>query len=83
MMLRLKHKRDDCIGCDSCACDAPGYWEMAEDGMASLIRRTETHGVFEFAEAFEDDREMLEEVASACPVDIISVEEKSAGSNRR
>ncbi len=81
-MLRIKHKRADCIGCDSCTCDAPGYWEMSEDGMASLIQRSETHGVFEFAEAFVDDREVLEEVAGACPVGIISLEVVSAGSKR-
>jgi len=55
---------------------------MSEDGMASLIQRSETHGVFEFAEAFVDDREVLEEVAEACPVGIISLEEVGAGSRR-
>jgi ferredoxin len=81
-MLRIKHKRAECIGCDSCACDAPQYWEMAEDGLASLILRNETHGVFEFAKAFSDDREVLEEVAGACPVGIISLEEVGVGAKR-
>ncbi len=81
-MLRIKHKRAECIGCDSCASDAPEYWEMAEDGLASLIQLSEAHGVFEFAKAFGDDREVLEEVASACPVGIISLEVVSVGSKR-
>jgi ferredoxin len=81
-MLRIKHKRAECIGCDSCACDAPEYWEMAEDGLASLIQSSEKHGVFEFSKAFTDDREVLEEVASACPVGIISLEEVGVGTKR-
>jgi ferredoxin len=48
---------------------------MAEDGLASLIQSSEKNGIFEFSRAFTDDREVLEEVASACPVGIISLEE--------
>lgn len=81
-MLRIKHKRAECIGCDSCVCDAPEYWKMAEDGLASLVQQSGTHGVFEFAQAFADDREVLEEVVNACPVGIISLEEIGAGSKR-
>lgn len=72
-MLRIKHKKGECIGCGLCAETAPQYFEMDEDGMAQLIGGCKK-GVFFEVEGFEDDLDELEQSEEGCPVDIIHVE---------
>ncbi len=73
-MLKISHKKIECIGCMLCAEAAPNYWHMDDDGMAQLNQVLNTRDSFEFAEGFEEDREILKDAESGCPVNIIKVE---------
>lgn len=72
--ITICHKRNDCIGCGSCAFLARGTWEMNDtDGKADL-NGGEWRGKFVVAEI---DLTALEEnlqASSACPVGIIRIE---------
>ena len=72
-MIRIAHKRGECIGCAACVEQAPSYWEMGEDGMASLIKVKHRHQQTQFGEGHDCDREELEQSAESCPVHIISI----------
>lgn len=69
----LRHKPSECIGCDLCADTAPEYFEMNEDGMATLINIEKEHGVFTYTEALTVDLDVLEQAEEGCPVNIITV----------
>lgn len=69
----LRHKPSECIGCDLCADTAPEYFEMNEDGMATLINIEKEHGVFTYTEALTLDLDVLEQAEEGCPVNIITV----------
>ena len=73
-MIRISHKRVDCIGCGVCAELAPDYWNMAEDGLASLNKITHRHSTLEFGEGLDMDKESLKETEDNCPVSIIKVD---------
>ena len=73
-MLKIRHKRPLCIGCDMCVELAPTYFRMEDDGLATLLVVARQEGEFSWAEGFEDDRAVLLEAADECPVDIIEVE---------
>lgn len=65
--------RDNCIGCNSCAENAPGNWEMDPiDGRANLKRATEKDGVF-IAEISELEIEANKKAAQDCPMGIIHI----------
>ncbi len=70
----LRHKPGECIGCDLCADTAPEYFEMDEDGMATLIDIQRSHEVFNYTKALEVDRDILEEAEEGCPVSIIKLD---------
>ncbi|MCO4762596.1 MAG: ferredoxin [Myxococcales bacterium] len=72
-MLTIRHKKPECIGCDMCVELAPAYWAMGDDGLAYLRIVARTRGDFSFGEGFEDDRDLLIEVADECPVAIIEI----------
>ena len=69
----LRHKPSECIGCDLCADTAPEYFMMDEDGMATLVNISKSHGVFTYSDALEIDRELLEQAEEGCPVGIIEL----------
>ena len=73
-MLRIRHKRIECIGCMFCHEVAPNYWIMDDEGLAQLINVTGERDEWQLAEGFDDDREALKEAADNCPVQIIKVE---------
>lgn len=73
-MPKLKHKRPECIGCCLCAETAPSYFYMDDEGLAQ-IHDFKQEGVFQVCEAFEMDRDELEEAARGCPVNIIHLEQ--------
>lgn len=72
-MIRISHKRVECIGCAACAEIAPNYWKMDDDGLASLIEVTRRHSTLEFGKGTPDDKELLIESAESCPVNIIKI----------
>ena len=72
-MLEIQHKRPDCIGCGLCVEQAPHYWEMSSDGLATLLSIKYKRKSFHYAEAFEEDQDDLQKAAEGCPVQIIKV----------
>jgi ferredoxin len=53
---------DQCIACDACVVEAPGFFEMNdEDGHAFVKKQPET----------SSDMEECEDALAACPVDAI------------
>ena len=72
-MIRIRHKKSECIGCKLCADVAPQYFVMDEDGLAQLENSHEV-GVFHTSEGFDEDREDLLQAEEGCPVDIIHID---------
>lgn len=69
------HKRNDCIGCGSCAIYAPKQWSMnTEDGQADLRDAVWKGDQFMVAKIDKNDRKKNQKAADACPVGIIRVE---------
>ncbi len=52
---------------------APNYWTMDDNGEAQLLRVTRQDKVFQYGEGFSEDRALLEEAQSGCPVNIIKI----------
>lgn len=71
-MVKIRHKKPECIGCRLCADIAPQYFEMDDEGLAQLINST-PQGVFQIAEGFDEDLDDLEQCQEGCPVDIIYI----------
>lgn len=78
-MLVVKHKRNECIGCNACVEHAPSHFYMADDGLVSLTRRKRLTRGIEFADASPDEYPELEAAAEDCPVHIISVHRRGQG----
>lgn len=69
------HKRNDCIGCGSCALVAPDRWQMnAEDGKADLKDGEWKGDEFVVAKINEEEFKKNKEAADVCPVGIIRVD---------
>ena len=73
-MLRISHKKVECIGCDHCTNLAPQYWYLDEDGLAQLIDPTLEKNGFQYGEGFDDDWDILDAAAEGCPVQIIKID---------
>ncbi len=72
--ITVSHKRNDCIGCGSCALLAPNQWSMnSEDGKADLKNSKYNGKEFKVAQVDEDEIEETISAADACPVRIIRV----------
>ena len=71
-MVKIRHKKPECVGCRLCADTAPQYFEMDDEGLAQLINST-NQGVFQIAEGFDEDLADLEQCEEGCPVDIIHI----------
>jgi ferredoxin len=71
-MIKIRHKKPECIGCKLCADVAPHYFEMDDEGLAQLINSAQ-QGVFQVAEGFDEDLEDLKLAEEGCPVDIIHI----------
>lgn len=70
-MAKIVQEREKCIGCGSCAALCPKYWEMAEDGKATLIgSKKNKKGDYELE---VNDIKCNQEAADACPVQIIHI----------
>jgi ferredoxin len=64
MKVRLE-PRDECLGDGICADECPEVFEIAEDGLATVIN----------AEPDESLREAVQNAADECPAEIIIVED--------
>ncbi|OGZ31571.1 MAG: hypothetical protein A3H02_02585 [Candidatus Niyogibacteria bacterium RIFCSPLOWO2_12_FULL_41_13] len=75
-MIKIIHKKKECISCGSCAVLCPQYFEMGGDNFAELkgSRLNGATGNQEL-EISEKTKE-LEDAAQSCPVQIIILEEK-------
>jgi len=72
-MIDISHKRPECIGCGLCAEQAPNYWEMSSDGLATLLDIKRKHNNFHYGDGFEEDRDILKKAEEGCPVQIIKI----------
>lgn len=73
--ITICHKRDDCIGCGSCAFLARNTWRMSDvDGKADLAEGI-PKGDFVISRIEEVDYEDNKKASEACPVGIIRIEE--------
>jgi len=70
-LIRIAHKKPDCIGCALCTEVAPNYFRMDINGEAELIQITRQDNAFQYGAGFEEDRPHLEEAEAGCPVNII------------
>ncbi len=69
--MKIIQERKKCIGCGSCAAVCPKYWEMSDDGKATLIG-----SVINSKEVYElevNKLDCLQEAADSCPIDIIKI----------
>ena len=73
-VIEIRHKRPECIGCGLCAEQAPNYWKMSSDGLATLLDIKRKLNNFHFADGFEEDRDILKKAEEGCPVQIIKIE---------
>lgn len=56
--------RDGCISCGTCVSIAPEYFKLNDDDFKSEVIK----------QYDEKDKDIIQEAADACPVDVISVE---------
>ena len=68
--MKIIEQRSKCIGCGSCVAVCPEYFEMAEDGLAS-IKGGGMNG--ENMELEIQEAACIQEAAEICPVQIIRV----------
>ena len=68
-MAKIKHEREKCIGCGSCAVICPKYFEMADDGKAHVIGST----IQDIEELEVEKIECAERAAEVCPVQCIQI----------
>jgi len=71
--MKIRHKKNECIGCALCEQEAPEYFTMDDEGMAILIGSIK-QGAFYQRKGLEYDRAALTRSAEGCPVNIIHVD---------
>ncbi|MBD3330245.1 ferredoxin [Candidatus Peregrinibacteria bacterium] len=71
---RITHKKDKCIGCNSCVLIAPQNWQMNnKEGKAELIgAKKERH--LRTAKIFECDLEANLTAEKTCPMQAIKID---------
>jgi len=62
--MRAKVDRQECIGDGSCEDIAPDYFQLDEEGLATVIKDP----------VAEEDEDLVREAAEACPVEAITLE---------
>lgn len=69
---KIRHDRNNCIGCTACAALCPKFWEMSiEDGKSDVIGSVKGKDGWEELEIFEEDFQANMDAASVCPVNVI------------
>jgi len=73
--IKICHKRNDCIGCGSCALLAPKSWKMnSDDGKSDLADAKWKGDDFMVALIDPSEYEANKKAAQACPVNIIRID---------
>lgn len=71
-MAKITQEREKCIGCGTCVAVCSDFWQMNEDGKATLKGSKDAgNGIFELE---ADDPGCNKEAESACPVQIIKIQ---------
>ncbi len=70
-MVKVVHKREECIGCGACTAICPDHWEMGDDGKAQLKDANKNGEQFEKEVS---EAECNKDAADSCPVPCIFVE---------
>ena len=70
----IRHKADECVGCNYCAEVLPQYFELDGDGMAVLLN-AEKRGVFYHTVALRVELSEIKDVVDGCSTSIIFVDE--------
>ncbi len=74
--ITICHKRDDCIGCGSCALIASHTWEMNKKDGKAVLKGAQWKGKEFMVAQIDDDDDVLaanRQAADACPVRIIRI----------
>ncbi len=71
-MKKIIQERNKCIGCGACPAVCPKFFEMSEDGLATLKNSTEKDGVFELE---TEEIGCAGEAVDVCPIKIIRIED--------
>jgi len=69
--MKIIQQRSKCIGCGSCAAICEKFFEMADDGLATLKGAAQTGDNFELEVG---DAACAKDAADICPAQIIKVE---------
>jgi ferredoxin len=77
-MYKITHIKKNCIGCGACVAIAPEFWEMDENGLSHLKGSSTDENGNDVREIDDNDAEINQEAADACPVQIIKVEKKTS-----
>ncbi|MBU1019153.1 MAG: ferredoxin [Patescibacteria group bacterium] len=67
---KIKHDRDNCIGCGACTMVCGQFWSIGDDGKADL-----KDAVNNELEIDEEDLDCNKQAAESCPVAVIHVED--------
>lgn len=73
-MPKIIHFKKECIGCGACAAIAPEYFEIDNEGLAQLKNSKQEEDGKWVLEV--KDKELAQEAANSCPVNIIHVCDK-------
>jgi|TARA_B100000959_G_scaffold244747_1_gene268892 ferredoxin len=73
--LTIRHKADECVGCNYCAEVIPQYFELDDEGLAILLNG-EKRGIYYHAEALSIDVQDIRDAVEGCSTSIIFVDEK-------
>lgn len=73
-MPKIKHEREKCIGCGTCAALCPKYFEMADDGKAHLIGSASQNPPTGGEELEVEKLDSAQSAVDACPVQCIHIE---------
>jgi ferredoxin len=70
---KLEQDHPNCIGCGACVAVAPDFWEMVDDGKASIIKCKVREDKWEEREIEQKDVQQNKEAAESCPVTVIHI----------
>ena len=73
---KIIHLREQCISCGACAAITPEFWEMDDEGLATLKGSKRVNSHFELDISTEEAKAKNQDAVDVCPVQIIKIEKK-------